>query len=637
MAIGGVDVHLVPLWELLTDRLARRCPVTPLLTLRGDLVGLAPRLLVHLFGGGEIHGQRVDLRPDVALVDVIGLLERTAIVLDGQSLGVLVQAGVGDRAPEPGEHIRGVDADVVARRGDDVRRLGRARMRRVDHKKLARQRVRVGVNGVRADQRGTDVVQLQPPAHIRLVDEPQHRRIPLVGDQQPQAHPAQHLLDGHPPATLVGAQVHQLGDIGQFTRVDTDCGTDVFTHGDRELRQRRPDVLDALEFLGRVVPGDAGGLLRVFGVGGGLPAAVQFGQQFGDLGGEFLTQIPELVGGVGDVDVLGCQHRLIGRSAPRHLFGLRLRTGHLGLQRPEAGAGSADLGVERIAFGLGQIQLPSDVFVLVAELVDRGVQRLDLGPALREPDVVGVGADHRLVHQVDDAQVGRLGGVALLDLLDIAEDLALLLRDGQQFASLHERIDLLERLRQPGQAARLVEHELADELFQSTNAFQRFGFAEQLLSGVGGANADGGVQLSQVLRFDLGREPPLVVFEHPGVESPCRPAVADVLDVAVTVGQHEPAGRVRARFAGQPFQYQAGDRAPGVAAVGDGDGRPRGAFATQVHHLARAAVAALTPRPAHVLVDGAPARTGACRGVVTGGVEVSSVERQEAERNRIEQ
>ena len=47
---------------------------------------------------------------------------------------------------------------------------------------------------------------------------------------------------------------------------------------------------------------------------------------------------------------------------------------------------------------------------------------------------------------VDDAQIGGLRGVALLDLLDVAEDGAFALRDGQQFARLHQRVDLLERL-----------------------------------------------------------------------------------------------------------------------------------------------------------------------------------------------
>ena len=97
---------------------------------------------------------------------------------------------------------------------------------------------------------------------------------------------------------------------------------------------------------------------------------------------------------------------------------------------------------------------------------------VDLRRALREPDVVGVGPHHRRVDEVDDAEVGGLRGVALLDLLDVAEDLALALGDGEQFAGLDQRVDLLERLGQPGQAAGFVEHELADELFQSANAFQ---------------------------------------------------------------------------------------------------------------------------------------------------------------------
>ncbi len=256
--------------------------------------------------------------------------------------------------------------------------------------------------------------------------------------------------------------------------------------------------------------------------------------------------------------------------------------------------------------------------------------------ALREPDVVGVGPHHRRVDEVDDAEVGGLGGVAVLDLLDVAEDLALLLRDGEQFAGLDQRVDLLERLGQPGQAVGFVEHELADELLESANAFQRLGLAEQLLGGVGGADADGGVQLREVLRLDLGGEPP-VFLEHAGVEAAGRPAVADVLDVEVAVAEHEAARGVVAGFAGQPLEHQAGDGAAGVAGVGDRDGRPGGAVAAQVHHAAGAAVAALAPGAADVLVDGAAAGAGSGGGVVAGGVEVAPVERQEAERNSVQQ
>ncbi len=256
--------------------------------------------------------------------------------------------------------------------------------------------------------------------------------------------------------------------------------------------------------------------------------------------------------------------------------------------------------------------------------------------ALREPDVVGEGPHHRRVDEVDDAEVGGLRGVALLDLFDVAEDLALLLGDGEQFAGLDQRVDLLERLGQPGQAVGFVEHELADELLQSANAFQRLGLAEQLLGGVGGADADGGVQLGEVLRLDLGGEPP-VFLEDAGVEAAGGPAVADVLDVEVAVAEHEAARRVVAGLAGQPLEHQAGDGAAGVAGVGDRDGRPGGAVAAQVHHPAGAAVAALAPGAADVLVDGAAAGAGSGGGVVAGGVEVAPVERQEAERNRVQQ
>ena len=64
------------------------------------------------------------------------------------------------------------------------------------------------------------------------------------------------------------------------------------------------------------------------------------------------------------------------------------------------------LRVERIRFCLSQIQRSGDIFVLVLELVDGAVERGDLGGALGEPDVVGVGA-----HQVDRGYAvrGKIG------------------------------------------------------------------------------------------------------------------------------------------------------------------------------------------------------------------------------------
>lgn len=235
-------------------------------------------------------------------------------------------------------------------------------------------------------------------------------------------------------------------------------------HRERELRQRRTDVFDALELLGDIVAGDAGSLLRVLGVGGCLSVSFDLGEQFGGLREQFLAKVPELVCGVGYFDTLGGQHVLVGRSAALHLLGLGLGGGDLRLQRSDVRAGTADLRVERIRLGLGQIEAAGNVLVFVFELVDGAVERGDLGGTLRKPGVVGVGAHHRRVDEVDDAEVGGLRGVALLDLFDVAQDLAFLLRNGQQFASLDQGVDLLERLGQPGQAVGFVEHEFADEL-----------------------------------------------------------------------------------------------------------------------------------------------------------------------------
>jgi hypothetical protein len=70
---------------------------------------------------------------------------------------------------------------VVAGGGDDVDGLGGARVVRVDGEQLARQRVRLGIDGIGAEELRPDVVQLQPAAHVGLVDEPQHRRPVLIG------------------------------------------------------------------------------------------------------------------------------------------------------------------------------------------------------------------------------------------------------------------------------------------------------------------------------------------------------------------------------------------------------------------------------------------------------------------------
>ena len=230
-------------------------------------------------------------------------------------------------------------------------------MLRIDGEQLARQRVRLGIDGFGAEEFRPHVVQLQPAAHVGLVDEPQHRRPVLVGHQQPQTRAAQHLLDCEPPAGLVGLEVQQFGDVGQFAGVGTDCGADVVAHRECELRQRRADVLDALEFLGGVVAGDAGGLLGVLGVGGCLAVAFDLGEHFGGLGEQFLAQVPELVGGVGNVDVVGGEQVFVGGTTALDLLGLGLGGSHLGLQRGDVRAGAADLRVERIRLGLGQIQL----------------------------------------------------------------------------------------------------------------------------------------------------------------------------------------------------------------------------------------------------------------------------------------
>ncbi len=226
----------------------------------------------------------------------------------------------------------------------------------VDGEQLARQRVRLGIDGFSTEELRPYVVQLQPAAHVGVVDEAQHLRPVLVGYQQPQARAAQHLLDGESPAGLVGLQVQQFGDVGQLGGVGADGGADVVAHREGELRQRRADVFDAFEFLGGVVAGEAGGLLRVFGVGGCLAVAFDLGEQFGGLGEQFLAQVPELVGGVGDLDVLGGEQVFVGGATALHLLGLGFGGGHLRLKWGDVRAGSADLRVERIRFGLGQIQ-----------------------------------------------------------------------------------------------------------------------------------------------------------------------------------------------------------------------------------------------------------------------------------------
>ena len=367
---------------------------------------------------------------------------------------------------------------MIAGRGDDIGGLGRARMGRVDDEKLARQRVRLQRRGLGTQRPDPHVMQRQPSPHVGLVDEPQHRRPVLVGHQQPQPHAAQHLFHRDPPAGLIGAQVHQLGHIRQGRRVDPEGRADLVAHREGELGQRRTDLLDAAQLLGGLVAGHAGGLLGVLGVGRGLPVALHPGQQLGSLGEQLLAQVPELLRAAGHLQPLSEDEILVGAAPPRYLLGLGLGGGHLGLQRSDARARTADLGVDRIRLGLGQIQRAGDVLVLVVELVDSRVELGDLGGALRHAHVVGERPHHRRVHQVDDAQIGGLRGVAVLDGLDVAEDLAFALRDGQQLAGLHQRVDLLERLGQPGEAVGFVEHELADELLQSADALEGFGLAE---------------------------------------------------------------------------------------------------------------------------------------------------------------
>jgi hypothetical protein len=109
-------------------------------------------------------------------------------------------------------------------------------MLRIDGEQLARQRVRLRLDGFGAEESRPHVVQLQPAAHVGLVDEPQHGRPVLIVHQQPQASAPQHLLDCEPPAGLVGLEVQQFGDVRQVARSGTDFGADVVAHGECELR-----------------------------------------------------------------------------------------------------------------------------------------------------------------------------------------------------------------------------------------------------------------------------------------------------------------------------------------------------------------------------------------------------------------
>ncbi len=102
---------------------------------------------------------------------------------------------------------------------------------------------------------------------------------------------------------------------------------------------------------------------------------------------------------------MGGEQVFVGGTTALDLLGLGLGGSQLRLQRGDVRAGSADLRVQRIRLGLGQIQTAGDVLVLVLELVDGAVQLLDLRGALRQLDVVGVRPHHGRVDQVDDAEV----------------------------------------------------------------------------------------------------------------------------------------------------------------------------------------------------------------------------------------
>ena len=63
---------------------------------------------------------------------------------------------------------------------------------------------------------------------------------------------------------------------------------------------------------------------------------------------------------------------------------------------------------------------------------------------------------------------------------------------------------------------RLVEHELADELGETTNALERLGLSEQLLCGIGAADADQRVQRRQVLALSRTALPAAVAEPRQG-------------------------------------------------------------------------------------------------------------------------
>ena len=74
------------------------------------------------------------------------------------------------------------------------------------------------------------MVELNPPAHVVLVDELEGSRKVIVRHQESQPGVTQDLLDGQSPPLFVGVEFHHLGDVAQFALVDLQAVGDGAAH-----------------------------------------------------------------------------------------------------------------------------------------------------------------------------------------------------------------------------------------------------------------------------------------------------------------------------------------------------------------------------------------------------------------------
>ena len=532
--LGRIGVDLAPVLVLAVQ-------LGPPHHLRAQFLTLGVHLADELLGVtngllrlDHIIGERGALVACVALVDVLGRTQLAPVILDRAPVAVLAQALIGDRPAMLAELVGCINQHVIAHTRHQIHGSTGAFVIGVGQAQTVGESARLGA----PRRAGRDhPLHLEVTAHGVLVDVSQYLPVVLVGHQQAQTGRPQHLLHRPAPPFLARPQIHQFADVGQLLGGKTQRRRDFPTHAVLVRRHRGSDMFNALELGGSSPQLIARRRQRAGRHHIGVMARFEFRIDPGDCaqaldphGFEFLSGLDVLV--VAEVP----QGTVVGGTAARHLLGPGPGMSELTLERCEITVGGGDPAEQLVPFASENVLARLDFVAFTAEPGDLGVQQIDLRAGQRQPLLVNVVADGVVIHHVDGGQLCRIAGVRLLNLFDIAQCLALTLRDRQRGARVHQRGDLPQRLGNRGHGLGLVEHVLTHELFQATNAFERLGLTQKLLSSRGTLDTNGGVELFQIPAFALVPTPARAVEDRSRI-SLTRPGIAQVTDVGVGVNQ----------------------------------------------------------------------------------------------------